>query len=140
MIYFHRAIFFESYTFRWSRPELFCKKCVLRNFTKFIGKHLCQSFFFNKAAGLRPATLLKKSLWVSKSTFSYRTSLVAASVYNCFGVINFIIDPISLILFYLVLTVYPRNGFFQDFKLLPFCNQTEFGGLTFGLNLVCCTL
>ena len=35
------------------------RKCVLRNFTKFTGKHLCQSLFFNKVAGLRPATLLK---------------------------------------------------------------------------------
>ena len=30
------------------------KKGVLRNFTKFIGKHLCQRIFFNKAVGLRP--------------------------------------------------------------------------------------
>ena len=36
---------------------------VLRNFTKFRGKHLCQSLFFNKVSGLRPATLLKKRLW-----------------------------------------------------------------------------
>ena len=28
------------------------RKGVLRNFTKFIGKHLCQSLFFNKVAGL----------------------------------------------------------------------------------------
>ena len=27
---------------------------VLRNFTKFTGKHMCQSLFFNKIAGLRP--------------------------------------------------------------------------------------
>ena len=33
------------------------KKGVLRNFAKFTGKHLCQSLFFNKVAGLRPATL-----------------------------------------------------------------------------------
>ena len=46
-----------------SRPELFCKKGVLRNFTTFKGKHLCQSLFFNKVAGLRPASLLKKRLW-----------------------------------------------------------------------------
>ena len=39
------------------------KKNVLRNFTKSTGKHLCQSLFFNKVAGLRPATLLKKRLW-----------------------------------------------------------------------------
>ena len=36
-----------------SRPGVFCKKGVLRYFTKFTGKHLC----------LRPATLLKKRLW-----------------------------------------------------------------------------
>ena len=35
-----------------SRPEVFCKKCVLRNFTKLIGKHPCQSLLFNKVAGL----------------------------------------------------------------------------------------
>ena len=39
------------------------RKCVLRNFAKFTGKHQCQSLFFNKVAGLRPATLLKKRLW-----------------------------------------------------------------------------
>ena len=49
--------------FRSSRPEVFCKKGVLRNFAKFTGKHLCQSLFFNKVAGLRSATLLKKRLW-----------------------------------------------------------------------------
>ena len=48
---------------RSSRLEVFCKKGVLRNFTKFTGKHLCQSLFFNKVVGLRPATLLKKRLW-----------------------------------------------------------------------------
>ena len=38
------------------------KKGVLKNFAKFTGKHLCQSLFFNKVAGVRPATLLKKRL------------------------------------------------------------------------------
>ena len=61
---------------------------VLNNFTKFTGKRMCQSFFFDKVAGLRPATLLKKRLWQScflwiceifKNTFFYRTSPVAAS-------------------------------------------------------------
>ena len=31
---------------RSSRPEVFCKKGVLRNFAKSTGKHLCQSLFF----------------------------------------------------------------------------------------------
>ena len=44
-------------------PEMFCKKRFLRNFAKFTGKHLFQSLFFNKFAGLRPATLLKKRFW-----------------------------------------------------------------------------
>ena len=48
---------------RSSRPEVFCKKGVLKNFEIFTGKHLCQSFFFNKVAGLRCPTLLKKRLW-----------------------------------------------------------------------------
>ena len=39
------------------------KKGVLRNFTKFIGKHLWSSIFFNKVTGLRSITLLKKRLW-----------------------------------------------------------------------------
>ena len=37
-----------------SRREVFYGKGVLRNFAKFTGKHLCQSLFFNKVAGLRP--------------------------------------------------------------------------------------
>ena len=46
-----------------SHPQVFCEKGALRNFAKFTGKHLCQSLFFNKVAGLRPATLLKRRLW-----------------------------------------------------------------------------
>ena len=37
--------------FKGSRPEVFCKKGVLRNIATFTGKHLCQSL------------LLKKRLW-----------------------------------------------------------------------------
>ena len=49
--------------YRCSCPEVFCKKDVLINFAKFTGKHLCRSLFFNKVAGLTPATLFKKRLW-----------------------------------------------------------------------------
>ena len=48
---------------RSSRPNVFCEKDVLGNFTKFTRKHLRQSPFFNKVAGLRPDILLKKRLW-----------------------------------------------------------------------------
>ena len=39
---------------RRSRLEVFCKKGVLKDFTKFTEKHLCQSLFLNKVTGLRP--------------------------------------------------------------------------------------
>ena len=54
---------FITLLYRSSRPEVFCKKCVLENSAKFTELHLCQSLFFNKVAGLRPAALLKKRLW-----------------------------------------------------------------------------
>ena len=57
----------------WHRPEntrlrnshrrCSIKKGVLRNFTKFTGKHLCQSPFYNKVAGLRPLAKRKKLLF-----------------------------------------------------------------------------
>ena len=37
-----------------------CHLIPKKQFTK---KHLCQSLFFNKVAGLRPATFLKTRLW-----------------------------------------------------------------------------
>ena len=48
--------------FRSSHERCSLRKDVLRYFAKFTGKHLCQSLFLNKVAGL-PATLLKKRLW-----------------------------------------------------------------------------
>ena len=50
-------------TSRSSNQKCSMKNGVLRNFTKFTGKLLCQNLFFNKVAGLRPATLFKKRLW-----------------------------------------------------------------------------
>ena len=38
---------------------MYCKRGALRKFSKFTRKHLCQ-----RALGLRPATLLKKTLWL----------------------------------------------------------------------------
>ena len=44
----------ELHYHRSSHRRCSMKKGVLRNFTKFTGKHLCQSLFFNKVVGLRP--------------------------------------------------------------------------------------
>ena len=46
------------------------KKGVLRNFSKFTGKHLCQSLFFNKVAGL------KKRLWHRRFHVNFAKFLV----------------------------------------------------------------
>ena len=46
-----------------SHQKCSMKKGVLGNFAKFTGRGLWQSLFFNKVAGLRPVTLLKKRLW-----------------------------------------------------------------------------
>ena len=46
-------------------PEGFCKKRCSQKFPKIHRKNLCQSLVFNKVAGPRPATLLKKRLWHS---------------------------------------------------------------------------
>ena len=42
---------------------MFCKKGVLKIFAKFTGKHICQSLFFNKVAGLRPEALVPGALF-----------------------------------------------------------------------------
>ena len=47
-----KVIFVGSSYCRSSHPEVFCKKVFLE-FCKFTGKHLCQSLYFNKVAGLR---------------------------------------------------------------------------------------
>ena len=63
-------VMFHIHKIQKCRPEVFCKKGIFRNFAKFIGKHMCQSLVFNIFAG-----------WgeISKKTFSYRTSALAAS-------------------------------------------------------------
>ena len=50
----------QSNKVRSSRPDLFCKKDVIKHFVKFTGKHLCQSLVFNNVSLL---TLFKIRLW-----------------------------------------------------------------------------
>ena len=76
-----------------SRPEVYCKKGVFRNFAKFTGKQLRQSLFFNNVVDLRPAALLKKEALaqvfpcefceMSKNPFLQNTSSGSLSVQVC---------------------------------------------------------
>ena len=59
---------FSFLSCRSSGPEVFCKKGVFRNFTKFTGKHLRHSLFFNKVAGLR---LLFNSFFRNRGGFLF---------------------------------------------------------------------
>ena len=83
-----------------SHPEVLCKKGILKNFTKFTGKHLCQSLFLNKIVGQSPVcnpikkktmtqvfscefceifknTFFKENLWITASVLQFlmRTTL-----------------------------------------------------------------
>ena len=61
------------------------KKDVLINFTIFTGKHLFQSFFFDKIAGLRPATLFKKRLWYRRFPVNFAKYLITPFSQNTSG-------------------------------------------------------
>ena len=56
---FYKVLFFGwndishlRFLSKFSRPEVFCKKEVLKNFAKFTRKHLCQSLLVDKVADL----------------------------------------------------------------------------------------
>ena len=76
---------FQRWRHQHSHRRCSLKKGVLKNYTKFTGKHLCQSLFANKVPGLIPATLLTKTLWhrcfpenlvnILRTTFLQNTSV-----------------------------------------------------------------
>ena len=77
--------------FRSSHQRCSIKIGVLKNFAKLTEKHLWQSLFFSKVAGLRPATLFKKRLWqvlscefyeIFKNTYFEENLRTAASVHD----------------------------------------------------------
>ena len=53
--------------------------------SKFTGKHVCQSLFFNKVAGLRHATLLKKKLWHRSCSVNFAKLLRTPFLQNTSG-------------------------------------------------------
>ena len=55
-------------------PRCSVKKGDFRNFIKFTGKHLCQSLFFNKIAGLRP-----NSTW--QISFAHKKQQLTVNVF-----------------------------------------------------------
>ena len=60
---------FPAFNLRSSCPEVFCKKAVLQNFSKFTGKHLCLSLPFNEVAGLRHRCFPVNFVKILRTTF-----------------------------------------------------------------------
>ena len=58
------------------------KKCVLRNFAKFTGKHLCQSLCFNEVAGTAAQVFSCEFCEISKNTFFTEHLRTTASATN----------------------------------------------------------
>ena len=71
--------------FRSSHRRCSVRKGVLKYFAKFTGRHLCHSLFFNKVAGLRSATLLKKRLWHRCFPVNFGKSLRTPLLQNTSG-------------------------------------------------------
>ena len=83
---------FKHLAYRSSRPDMFCKKGVLKKFAKFIGKHRSQTLFFNKVTGLSNFIEIETLAQVFfydfceflRTSFFNRTPPVAASVLSFF--------------------------------------------------------
>ena len=74
-------MFINKYRSKYQRCSI--KKVVLKSLAKFIGKHLCQSLFFNKVAGLKSATLFKKRLCSVNFAKFLRTPLYRVPPDDC---------------------------------------------------------
>ena len=85
--------------FRSSHHKCSMKKGVLRNITKFTGKHLCQSLFFNKVAGLRAAT--KKKLWPTCFPVIFAKFLRTAYLQNTSGWLLLILFVACFFIFFI---------------------------------------
>ena len=101
-------------------------KGVLRNFTKFTGKHLRQSLFFNKVAGLRPKnTFLTEHLRTTASERNYYLFSILAiilcsttdNIWSYCSLERFFTRPPRL--------VFPRSSF-TDGICNEFCRELFF--------------
>ena len=77
-----RRRFLQIILVRSSRLKVFCRKGVLRNYTTFTWKQLCQSLFFNKVPALRPLCYSVQLHWndlqmsLSSTIFFFRISIM----------------------------------------------------------------
>ena len=86
LIYLKRQIKVYQFSDRSSHRRCSIEKVVLKIFAKYTGKHLCQSLFFNKVAGLLKKTLAKvfsrEFCQIFKNKFFIEHILATASILN----------------------------------------------------------
>ena len=71
---------------------------VLRNVAKFTGKHLCQSLFFNKVAGLQVFSCEFRDISNNKFFTEYLRLLLLSHIYDIHSDIDFIFKKIGVFL------------------------------------------
>ena len=105
---------------RSSHQRCSLRKGVLRNFTKFTGKHLCLGLFFNKVAGLQFRRLEKWSnhlTYLGKDFWQYQRWLGGASILPISpNVLN--IGPIKPIFFMKALQIFSNCKYLDEFGQL----------------------
>ena len=77
-----------------NRPEVSCKKDVLKSIVKFTGKHPLWCMFFNKVADLKVISLCICKIF--KSTFFYSRPPVAVSEKRLFSLFGILCDKFFL--------------------------------------------
>ena len=83
---------------RSSRPKMFCKKCVLKNFAKFTGKHLCHAeacnfikklywlwhrVYFSVYFSVIFQNSLGTKFWIFAPKFAQKSEYYLNSYYKC---------------------------------------------------------
>ena len=112
-----------NYLTRSSRPEVFCKKGILRNFAKFTGKNLRQCLF-NKVAGLSfpqtdnfhfEGTLLRGNFLAGKSSeiSVFHAVIVLSFWFSCIGSSNTFNTSLLLEFFFKILAVFHKSWLYS---------------------------
>ena len=115
---------------RTSRPEVFCKKGVLWNFVKFLGKHQYQSLFFNKVAALRLGTLLKKRLWHRCFPVNFAKFLRTPFLQNTYG------GCFWIILVVVIITIIVLKKYFTNMRKVHFIDMSGTGKVCIKHNIL----
>ena len=101
--------------YRSSHQMCSLRKGVLRKFTKFTGKHLRKSPFFNKVAGLRPATLSKNKPWHRCFPVNFAKFLRTHFLQNTSGWLLLLLGPWGFTYYLIFIANFAYYSLLQNF-------------------------